>query len=57
MTRTFKRKDLLYLKRVLVNRDLSQKTRRIVLGVCRYLNDSSYREVAPHEEGKIIINR
>ena len=57
MIRTFKKKDLLYLRRVLMTRCISGERREKVQGICRFLSHREYREIAPHEEGKVIINR
>jgi hypothetical protein len=57
--RTFKRKDLIYLRRVILKNRVSEEENRrdMILGICRYLSEDDYQDFAPHETGKILINK
>ncbi len=56
MIRTFKKKDLPYLRRVLAERRFSFKEERetLLLQTCFHLNHGEYRDREPHESGKVL---
>ncbi len=59
MVRTFKKKDLMFLKKLLTTgrHGLNRDREEFLIRACAYLISEEYREYAPHESGKILINK
>jgi hypothetical protein len=57
--RTFKKKDLPYLRRVLAERRFSPTEEReaLLLQTCFHLNHGEYRDREPHESGKVTLKK